>query len=261
MSKRLCLIYSIGIVALSYLLVGCGVRPQVDFYVNPIAIGEEQKINEKKASVTVEHEGLSITVSALDTVDLLEVTSDAQINPYVYVSDWGIARPRYTVFDVTVKNNSETDFTVELSDAVLMDDQGEQYEAISYEELRERYGAYPELEREIIYYRPPYAYYHPPYYGRGWWRYPWYYQYDRYWGRRQYYVQRVYDSAYFRRVILKGTMFTSVKLYPGGRRQGFLVFPLVHPEASELKIIFPSIIDEEGQVLEFHFKRVPAAKD
>jgi len=260
MSKRLGLI-CIGIVALSYFLAGCGVRPQVDFYVNPIALGEEQRIDEKTGSVTVEEAGVSITVSALNTVDLLRVTSDVYINPYVYVSDWGVARPRYTVFDVTVKNNSESEFTIKLSNAVLMDDQGEQYNAIPYEEFRERYGEYPGLEREIIYYRSPYVYYRRPYYGLRWRRYPWYYHYDRYWDHRSYHVRRVYDAGYSRRVVLRGTMLRPVKLYPGGRRQGFIVFPLVSPDASELKIIFPDIMDEEGRMLEFHFERIPAAKD
>jgi hypothetical protein len=260
MSKRLCLI-CIGIVALSYLLIGCGVRPQVDFYVNPIATGEEQRLDEEAGSVAVEEAGVSITVSALDTVDLLEVTSDAHVNPYVYVSDWGVARPRYTVFDVTVKNKSESEFMIKPSSAVLMDEQGEQYNAIPYEEFRERYGAYPRLEREIIYHRPPYAYYRRPYYRRRWRPHPWYYHYDRYWDHRPYYVPRFYNAAYFRRAILSGTMLKPVKLYPGGRRQGFLVFPPVSPDASELKIIFPDIMDEEGRRLEFHFERIPAVKD
>lgn len=262
MFKRQALIY-VGIVVLSCLLAGCGVRPQVDFYVTPVATGAEQRIDEEARSVTKEDAGkkdVSITISALDTVDLLEVTSDPHINPYVYVGNWGIVRPRYTVFDVTVKNNSESESMANFSNAVLMDEEGEQYEAIPYEEFRERYGAYRRLEREIIYYPSPYVHHRPPYYSRGRQRSPWYYHYDRYGYRRPYYVRRVYDVAYLKRAVLGGTMLKPVKLYAGGKRQGFLVFPLVARDASELKIIFPSITTGEGRKLEFHFERIPAEK-
>jgi hypothetical protein len=233
-------------------------RPQVDFYVAPVATGPEQKIDKEIGSVIAEHEDVSIAISALNTVDLLEVTSDPHINPYVYLGDWGVVRPRYTVFDVTVKNNSESEFTAEFSSAVLMDEEGEQYEAIPYEEFKERYRAYSQLEREIIYYPSPYVYHRRPHYRSRWRPYPWYYHYDRYGYHRPHYVQRVYDMAYFKRAILRGTMLRPVKLYAGGKRQGFLVFPLIAPDVSELKIIFPSIATDEERKLEFHFQRTPA---
>ena len=271
MFRRLVLI-CIGIAALSYLSVGCGVRPQVDFYVNPVAVGEEQEIDEEASSVIAEEAGISVTVSAMDAADLLEVASDARINPYVYVTDWGIARPLYTVFGVVIKNNRESKVLADLSGAVLMDEQGEQYDAVPYEVFRERYEAYPRFEREVVYY--PYSHYRPPYYRRGGWR-PWYYHYDRYWGYRPlqgyggfspYYVRRIYDTAYLRRAVAKGTLLRPVKLYPGGKRQGFLVFPALSPDAGELKLIIPGITiyrgDEERNIeFQFHFERIPAVKD
>lgn len=262
MFKRLALI-CIGMFALPYLLAGCGVRPQVDFYVNPITTGEEQKIDEEAGSVTVEEAGVNITVSAVDTVDLLKVTSDVHINPYIHVGDWGIARPLYTVFDVTIKNNRESKALIDPASAVLMDQQGEQYDVIPYEVFRERYGAYPGFEREIIYYPPPYVYYRSPYYGYRWWRRSWYYHYDRYWGYRPYYGRKIYRAAYFRRAVVKGTLLRSVKLYPGGKRQGFLVFPMLVPHAGELTLIIPGITiyheDKERKIeFQLHFEQIPA---
>jgi hypothetical protein len=255
MTKRLAFT-CLSIVILSYLFIGCGVRPQVDFYVTPVPTEMEQmKIDEEARSVTMESKDgvYSIVVSSMDAADLLEVTSDAYINPYIYVDDWGSARPRYTVFDVTIKNKSEYPLEIDLTTAVLMDDEGEQYEAITYEEFKERYSRYPGVEREIIYYdRPPRNYYWSRFYR------PWYYHYDLYREQRPYYVHRTYyDPSYSRRAVLKGTMLKSVKLYPGGKNHGFLVFPLVAPDAAELKLIFPEVEEER---LEFHFQRTPAVK-
>ncbi|MBD3184858.1 hypothetical protein GF312_21425 [Candidatus Poribacteria bacterium] len=245
---------------LSLLLFACGIRPQVDYYVNPVLNNEEQKLNEEFNSVSVEKGGLYISVSPVDAVDLMDVTSDARINPYLYVDDWGHARPRYTVFDVKVKNNTDSGLKANLSMAVLMDDSGEQYESISYEELRERYSSYPTIEREVVYTnRPPY---HPRYHRR--YMRPWYYHYDLYWRPRTYSVRRIYNPSYLRRMILKGTMMKPVKLYAGGKKSGLLVFPLVSPEASELKLIFPDvrIPESEGwKDVVFQFKRTPAVMD
>lgn len=257
MMKRLAFT-CLSIFILSYSFIGCGVRPQVDFYVTPVPTEMEQmKIDEEARSVMVEGRdgAYSIKVSSLDAADLLEVTSDAYINPYIYVDDWGSARPRYTVFDVTIRNKSEEPLGIDLTNAVLMDDEGQQYEAITYEEFKEQYSRYPGVEREIIYYdRPPQSYYWRRFYR------PWYYHYDLYREQRPYYVRRTYyDPSYFRRAVLKGTMLKSVKLYAGGKNHGFLVFPLVAPDAAELKLIFPKV-EFEGERFEFHFKRTPAVK-
>lgn len=254
------------LMCITILLAGCGVRPQVDFYMNPVATGEEQRIDEETGSVTVEENNVRITISAVDTVDLLEMTSDVHANPYIYVGDWGVARPLYTVFDVAIKNKRESKVLIDPSGAVLMDEQGEQYDAISHEALRERYEIYPRPEREIIHYPPPPMYYRPPYYRRRWERPPWYYHHDRYWWRRPYYVRRIYNTAYFRRAIAKGTLLKPVKLYPGGKRQGFLIFSVLPPDAGKLELIIPGITiyrgdQEEKMEFQFHFEQIPAARD
>jgi hypothetical protein len=266
MFRRLALT-CIGVFALPYLLAGCGVRPQVDFYVNPITTGEEQRIDEEAGSVTVEEAGVSITVSAVDAADLLRVTSDVYINPYIHLGDWGIARPLYTVFDVTIKNNRESKVLIDPSSAVLMDQQGEQYDVIPYDAFGERYEAYPGSEREIIYYPPPpYVYYRSAYYRYyRWWPRPWDYRYDWYWGQRPYYARKIYRATYFRRAVARGTLLRSVKLYPGGKRQGFLIFPILAPHAGELTLIMPDITiyheDKERKIeFQFHFERISAAK-
>jgi len=250
----------ISIFGLSYLFAGCAIRPQVDFYLSPVETAEGQEIDKKTGSVTVENEGVRITVSALDILDLLKVTSDARVNPYIYINDWGVAKPLYTVFEVTIKNNRESNVSIDPSSAVLLDEEGEQYDAIPYEAFKERYAAYPGLERDIIYYQSP-----PPYRYR-WWH-PWYYHYDRYWWRsRPYSAWRVYDDSYIKRSVAKATLLKSAKLYSGGKKQGFLVFPKLKPDSGELKIIIPGVTvfhrDRERRLeFRFHFKQLPAVKD
>ncbi len=233
---------------------------------NPVATGEEQQIDADAGFVTVEEAGVTVTVSAVDTVDLLNITSDAHLNPYIYVSDWGIARSRYAVFDVTIKNNRESEVRIEPANAVIMDEAGEQYDAIPYREFKERYDSYPRYEREVIYRTSP-GYYGRPYYRYGRRRRPWYYHYDYgyYWYGSPYNARRVYDPGYIKGAVLKGTMLRAVKLYPGGKRQGFMVFPLLAPDADNLKLIIPGItIYREGKgervKFQFHFERVPAVK-
>lgn len=253
MFRKSAFIY-LSVFVLSYLLIGCGVRPQVDFYVNPVMGDEDQQIDEESGLVTAEEAGISITVSALDTVDLLSITSDAHLNPYIYVNDWGTARPRYVVFDVTIKNNRESEIRIEPSSAVLMDDTGEQYGAIPYRAFKERYGTYPGRIS------PGYSY--RPYYGYGRAR----YRYDYSWYQRPYYARRVYDPGYIKGEILKGTMLRAVRLYPDGKRHGLMVFPLLPPDTGSLKLIIPGItIYREGKgkkvKFRFNFQRTPAVKN
>jgi hypothetical protein len=54
-------------------------------------------------------------------------------------------------------------------------------------------------------------------------------------------------------------MLKPVKLYAGGKNHGFLVFPLVAPDAARLRLIFPKV-EVDGERLEFHFERTPAVK-
>ena len=255
----------LAIFALAYLISGCGIRPQVDFYVNPVSIGDQYKVDERSGSVIYEDDDIYVKVTPVDVVNLMNIASESYANPYIYVNDWGKARQRYTVFDVTVRNKRDSEISVQPVRALLMDDQGEQYEAFPLDELRERYDYYPRVEREVVYQPQPRFYRPTRYYRRGYYYNPWYYNYDINWVYRPTYVRRVYDVGYIRRAVLKGTMLSKVNLYSGGKREGFLVFPLLEPESVELKLILPAFIsykDRRGNIqekkLEFHFKKVPA---
>jgi len=145
---------------LSYLLTGCAIKPEEDVYLNPIVVGQEQPAGAK--SVTMSDEDVSITASALSAADLLTVSSDPNINPYIDVNG-NVAKPLYTVFNITVKNNRSAKIVINPALAVLIDENGTQYEAIPFDTFKLRF---PAVDTEY-YYSPGYPYY--------WWNgYPFY---------------------------------------------------------------------------------------
>ena len=76
-------------------------------------------------SVTVEQNGVQITLEPLDEVELYEVTKNFRLNPYVSVNRRGNVDPLYTVFELRVHNADNKRVVVE-DLAVLIDDAGEQ---------------------------------------------------------------------------------------------------------------------------------------
>ena len=82
-------------------------------------------------------------------------------------------------------------------------------------------------------------------------------------------MRQVYGTYYFKRAVVSGTMLKAVKLYPGGKRQGLMVFPALASDAGMLKLIIPGITIRSGEKgkgkkaqvrFQFHFERVPAVK-
>ncbi|MFQ6044237.1 MAG: hypothetical protein ACE5PV_25565, partial [Candidatus Poribacteria bacterium] len=92
------------LIAGALILAGCGAKARVDIYMEPVKSGDEYVVDPKTDAITLEKENVIITVKALNAVDLLEVTKDPNINPYIDVSFWGNVKPLFTVFDVNVKN-------------------------------------------------------------------------------------------------------------------------------------------------------------
>jgi hypothetical protein len=128
----------IGLSLLSYLLIGCAIKPVEDIYLNPIMAGQEQATGAK--SVTMTDSDVSITATGLDTADLLKVSSDSRINPYVDVTGT-VAKPLYTIFNITVKNNRSAKIMIDPALAVLIDSDGNQHEAIPFDTFKLRFPA------------------------------------------------------------------------------------------------------------------------
>ena len=78
-------------------------------------------------------------------------------------------------------------------------------------------------------------------------------------------MRQVYNPGYVKGAVLKGTMLRAVKLFPGGKRQGLIIFPVLSPDANSLKLIIPGITihrEDKGRKVEFqfNFERKPAIK-
>ena len=71
-----------GILALiiaSGILAGCGVKPYAEIYLEPVADGAAAEVDAKTGSITVQQQGVRITLKPLDEVDLYNLTKDSDI--------------------------------------------------------------------------------------------------------------------------------------------------------------------------------------
>jgi len=237
------------------ILAGCGAKARVDIYMEPVKGGDEYALDLKTGAITLEKEDVSITVKALNAVDLLEVTSDPDINPYIDVSFWGNVEPLFTVFDVNIKNRRGSRVLVD-STTLLIDKDGEQYASLPYDFFKDVFSARNQVE--VVQHYPYYhrRYYYP--YGYPYYYYPRYYPYRvrRYSG----------DDARHQRMVARETLFDGGKLYKGAKRGGLLVFEKLDESATEMRLIIPEVIIYDGKKkrkvnFEFDFRQRVAVEE
>jgi len=233
-------------------IVSCGVKARVDIYMEPVVSGDEYSVDTKTGAMTLEKEGVSITVEPLDASDLLMLTDDEDINPYINVS-WRHANPLYTVFDVNIHNKRESKVVVD-SPAILIDENGEQYASLPYDYFKDIYGAAYREYTEIVYPYYRYGYYYPYRY------YPYGYYY------RPYYIRRVSnENAQERRLVARETIFDGAKLFSGAKRNGLLVFERLDEGATDVRLVIPEVVVYDGERkhklnFEFNFRQVVSVK-
>ena len=128
----LALIITVGILA------GCSAKPYAEIYMEPVADDADTEVNAKTGSITVEQQKVRITLKPLDEVELYNLTKDSDVNPYIDVSTWGNVKPLYTVFEIHIENLNNQ--RVEFDQAVvLVDEDGVQYNSLSYEDFKDLY--------------------------------------------------------------------------------------------------------------------------
>ena len=231
---------------LGLMIAGCGVKARVDIYMEPVVSGDEY-LDTKTGAMTLEKDGVSITVEPLDVSDLLLLTDDEDINPYIDVNFWRHARPLYTVFDVNIHNNRDSKVVVD-SLAILIDENGEQYASLPYDYFKDIYGAGYRRYTEVVY---P-AYYYP-------YRYPYYYP--------PYYIRRVSNkNAQERRLVARETVFDGAKMFSGARRGGLLVFERLDEGATDVRLVIPEVVVYDGRRkqkldFEFHFRQIVSVEE
>jgi hypothetical protein len=226
------------------MIVSCGVKARVEIYMEPVATGAEH-LDTKTGAMTIEKEGISITVEPLDASDLLLLTDDEDINPYIDVS-WRRANPLYTVFDINIHNKRDSKVVVD-SPAILIDENGEQYASLPYDYFKDIYGAVPRAHTQIVYPDYRYGYYYP-------------YRYS------PYYIRRVSNTnVRERRLVARETVFDGAKLFSGAKRGGLLVFERLDEGATDVRLVIPEVVVYDGKRkqrldFEFNFRQVVSVK-
>ncbi len=249
-----------GVLLLGLIVAGCGVKARVDIHVEPVVIGEEYVVDPQTGAMTFEQEGVRITVKPLDAADLLEVTDDEDINPYIDVSFWRYVQPLYTVFDVNIHNTRDSRVVVD-SHAVLIDENGEQYASLPYEYFKDVYSAAEREYTDVV----RYPYRRPYYYGYRPYRYGYSYPYRNAYQPR--YVRRVSNEmAQYYRLVARETVFDSAKLFSGAKRGGLLVFEKLGEDATDMRLIIPEVVIYNGKRkhkvnFEFHFRQRVSVKE
>jgi len=235
----------------------------------PVKGGDEYVFDLQTNAITLEKEDVRITVKALNAADLLEVTKDADINPYIDVSFWGNVKPLFTVFDVNVKNKQDARVIVD-SVALLIDKDGEQYASLPYDFFKSIFSARGRVE--VVH---QYPYYHRGYYNP--YRYPYHY-YPRYYPSH---VRRYSDFVFregihplktekdevrYQRMVARETLFDGGKLFKGAKRGGLLVFEKIGESATDMRLIIPEVIIYDGKKkrkinFEFDFRQRVAVEE
>ncbi len=127
--------------------------------------------------------------------------------------------PKFTAFFVTVKNGRGDKIGLDVLDAILVDDQGEQYKAISADD--------PSILPRFYPWGPPI--------------------------RSMAFAER--RAAM--RAVLRSKRFNATRLFSGGKAQGILVFPKLPPDVEEAKVIITEVKvfdkNEVVKVMDFEF--------
>jgi len=236
-----------SVLFLGLMIASCGVKAHVDIYMEPVISGDEY-LDVKTGAITIEKNDVSITVEPLDASDLILLTDDEDINPYIDVTFWRHARPLYTVFDINIHNKKDSKVVVD-SPAILIDENGEQYGSLPYDYFKDIYGGAGRQYNEIMY-PVHYSPYHP-------------YRYNY----SPYYVRRVSNrNAQERRLVARETVFDGAKLFSGARRGGLLVFERLDEGATDVRLLIPEVIVYDGRRkqrlnFEFNFRQIVSVKE
>lgn len=239
----------ISILFLSF-IVGCAPKPHVEIYMKPQP-SENASIDERTGAITIEKEGVEITLEALDEAELLKITEDADINPYIDVRRWGEVIPIYTVFSIHVKNNRES--RVEINPlAIMIDENGDQYASLPHDYFKDLYGKGRVRHTKVIHH-PTSPYYQSHYSRHLRWHYP-----HGYYSRPAYVRRYVtYEDTHLLRLTARETVFDGAKLFSGAKRDGLLVFEKLDEGATDLRVVIPEVeiyADRElVEKIDFHF--------
>ena len=250
------------------LLVGCGPKLHVDIYMEPVAKGENARINPQTGSITIEQKGVRVMLEPLDEVKLFELTEDSRVNPYL-VSDGRNIEPLFTVFGIRVRNIDNKRVVIDET-AFLIDAHGEQYASLPHDFFSDLYDNTG--PRTVVYHDIGDRYSNP--YPRSLYRSPYRHYYyghlHRYRNHPPYRVYHTYPDPYHvndTRNVARETIFDGGKLFRGAKRKGLLVFNRIDIRATDVSVIIPNVLvmgkgGSQSRVdFEFDFRQVVAVEE
>ena len=219
------------LVGLICVFFGCGAKPEIDIYIEPVAGREGIEINQQLGSVAIEQNGVAIMIEPLDEVEVYELVAEGEINPYLRIGRWGQVDPLYTVFEIRVKNLDHSRVAID-NMAILIDEDGTQYGSLPYDYFKDLYrnARTTDIYRSAYPYRYQYGRFNNPYY-------------DPYYDNRMFRTtsggsQKVQSAQ----MVARETVFDGGKIFRDGQRSGLLVFDLLDREAKDLKLIVPEVM-------------------
>ena len=219
------------LVGLICVFFGCAAKPEIDVYIEPVAGREGTEVNQKFGSVSIEQNGVAIMIDPLDEVEIYELVTGDEINPYLRISRWGRVDPLYTVFEIRVKNLGHPRVAID-NMAILIDEDGTQYGALPYDYFKDLYR---NVRTSNVYQNA----------------YPYRYQYGRLGTpyHDPYYENRISQTTSYggmegnsAQMVARETVFDGGKVFRDGQRSGLLVFDLLDRDARDLKLIVPEVM-------------------
>jgi len=235
-------------------LAGCAVKPQpsVEIYMEPIEGRFNAQVDTETGAMTVEQNGVAVTIEPLDEVEIFALTDDPRVNPYLLVGRGGAVEPIYTIFEITVHNLDNPRVLADET-AVLIDGSGAQYANLSsdyFEGLYDSVDFPPRVDRATT----TYPYYYSPYRGYA----PYYRTYQTYLD-----VEALEEG----RIVIEDSIFEGGKLFPGAKRRGLLIFDRLNVDSTDVRIIVSEIrrVHSNGKQdkleFKFDFRQVVATID
>ena len=227
----------ITVLIITVLFVGCAVVPQpnIDVLIEPITGQTDTKVNPQTGAITMQKNGVAVTLEPLDEIEMFSLTDDPDVNPYLIVESSGNVEPIYTIFHLTVHNLNTPRVIVEES-AQLIDRNGAQYANLPFDYFDDLYGSVTNTEQNELQSRTI-PHYHPIY--------PHY---------RSYLDIASLEAG---QEFAAESLFESGKLFKGAKRSGLIAFERLNRDSTELRIIVPGITivhsDDKQEKLKFNF--------
>ena len=219
------------------MLVGCAIapKPEIDVFIQPVEGQTDTKIDPQTGAVTIQKNGVAVTLEPLDEIEMYSLTDDPQINPYLVIENNGNVEPIYTVFFMTVHNLTTPRVVVE-EFAQLIDRNGAQYANLPFDYFEDLYGSVTKADHNTLQSRTI-PHYHPYY--------PYY---------RSYMDIASLEAG---QEFAAESLFESGKLFKGAKRSGLIAFERLNRDSTELRIVVPGITivhsEEKQEKINFNF--------